>query len=325
MPELRHDPVLDEWVIISPQRQNRTFLPPAEYCPLCPTRPGQAETEIPREDYEIAVFENLFPSLTRDAALLTPSGSHPSRPGRGVCEVVCYTPVHDTTLADLPVRQIVRLIEVWKDRYAVLGARKEVKYVLIFENKGKEIGVTLTHPHGQIYAFPFIPPRPARELRSAKIYREKNGRCLFCDIVADEMKIRSRIVVENGEFVGFIPSWAHWPYEVHLYPKRHEESIAPLSPKTIGLFADALKRLLTGYDRLFGFSLPYIMILHQAPTDGKAHPCCHFHVEFYPPYRTGKKLKYPAGCESGGWVFINDTIPEDRAAFMRKRVRQAEG
>ncbi len=317
MPELRYDPVLEEWVIISPQRQDRTFLPPDEYCPLCPTKPGFLETEIPESDYEIAVFENRFPSLKPGARKMSRPSVYRNRPGTGACEVVCYTPAHSTTLAAQSPREIEHLIEVWRDRYAELGARKGIKYVLIFENKGKEIGVTLTHPHGQIYAFPFIPPRPMRELRAARKYYRKQGACLFCDILKTEQREKSRIVAKNRDFVCFIPYWAHWPYEVHLYSFRHIPSLNQMTAREVKSLAAIFKDFLPRYDRLFGFSFPYIMILHQAPTDGKDYPHYHLHFEFYPPYRHKSKLKYLAGCESGGGTFINDTIPEEKAQELR--------
>ena len=315
--EIRFDPVLEEWVIISPSRQTRTFLPSEKSCPLCPTKKGKPETEIPESDYEIVVFQNKFPSMTLNPEITKNSEFYINKPAKGICEVICYTPVHSKTLTDQPVEEICHLIEVWKDRYMELGSLKEIKYVLIFENKGKEIGVTITHPHGQIYAFPFIPPKPKRELDSSRKFYRKNGKCLFCQIIENEICERKRIVVENKKFIGFIPFWAHWPYEVHLYPKKHLKSLKELKKGDIKELAEILKELLLKYDRLFNFSFPYIMVIHQAPTDNKNYDYYHFHFEFYPPYRTKDKLKYLAGCETGAWTFINDTIPEEKAEELR--------
>ncbi len=317
MPELRYDPVLEEWVIISPQRQDRTFLPPDDFCPLCPTRPGGMETEIPEETYEIAVFENRFPSLTPGASRPPARKSGRAAAGRGVCEVVCYTPDHSATLGDLSEEQIAHLIEVWKDRFVEIGSLPFVRYILIFENRGTEIGVTLTHPHGQIYAFPFIPPKPRKELRAARRHHRRHGRCLFCDIVRQEENEGARIVSRNEEYLAFVPHWAHWPYEVHLCPSFHAPTIANLSPRSIRLLAQMLREVVRKYDRLFGFSLPYIMVLHQAPTRGRKDVPYHFHFEFYPPHRRRDRLKYLAGCESGAGTFINDTIPEEKAEELR--------
>jgi UDPglucose--hexose-1-phosphate uridylyltransferase len=322
--QLRWDPTLREWVAYATHRQDRTFLPPAEYCPLCPTRPGGFPTEIEREHYDIVVFENKFPSFARDAGVPDEPGSPltPTAPGRGVCEVVVYSDDHDATLASLGERRIRNLIEVWADRYGELGAREEVAYVFIFENKGEAIGVTLHHPHGQIYGFPFIPPRPARELQAAREYREQNdGSCLHCDVLAQEQEDGRRVVVKGEHFTAFIPFYAHFPFEVHLYARRCASSIVDLEEDERSDLASVLKRLLVGYDALFGFSLPYMMVMHQAPTDGRDYGgIAHFHIEFYPPNRTGEKLKYLAGSETGAGAFIMDVLPEKSAETLRGKV-----
>jgi UDPglucose--hexose-1-phosphate uridylyltransferase len=322
--ELRWDPTLREWVAYATRRQDRTFLPPAEYCPLCPTRPGGFPTEIERESYDIAVFENKFPSFARDAGVPDEPGTPltPTAPGRGVCEVVVYSDDHDATLASLGERRIRNLIEVWADRYGELGAREEVRYVFIFENKGEAIGVTLHHPHGQIYGFPFIPPRPAKELQAAREYGEQNdGSCLHCDVLAQEQEDGRRVVVKGEHFTAFIPFYAHFPFEVHLYAGRCAPSIADLDAGERRDLASVLERLLVGYDDLFGFSLPYMMVMHQAPTDGDDYDgIAHFHIEFYPPNRTGEKLKYQAGSETGAGAFIMDVLPEESAETLRGKI-----
>ncbi len=319
MSELRWNPLLGEWTITATHRQERTFLPPADYCPLCPTQPGAFETEIPAPNFDIVVFENRFPSL--QAAPPPPavesSSLYPVRPAHGICEVVVYTDRHTTTLAEESVERIRRLILVWCDRFAELGAREEVAYVYIFENKGEAIGVTLHHPHGQIYAYPFIPPRVARQLAQAEQHWARTGRDLLGDILAAEQADGRRIVCENEAFVVFIPFFARYPYETLLVPKRQVTAIVDFDARERQRLAELLKTLLVGYDRLFGFSLPYIMALHQRPTDGRDYPYVRFHIEFLPPHRTAAKLKYLAGSESGAGAFINDTIPEETAPRLR--------
>ncbi len=328
MNQLRWDPVLEEWVAYAAHRQDRTFLPPAEYCPLCPTRPGGFPTEVPRERYEIAVFENKFPSFTRDAPEPEEGGGPltPTRPGRGVCEVVCYTDDHEATLATLTEGRIRNLVEVWADRYAALGSLDFVDYVFVFENKGEAIGVTLHHPHGQIYGYPFIPPRPKKELDSARSYRKTNeGRCLHCDLLAGEHEDGRRVIFKGDHFTAFIPFYARYPYEVHLYARRCIPSITDLGNGERRDLARTLKRLLTGYDRLFGFSLPYVMVMHQSPTDGGDYAgTAHFHIEFYPPNRTARKLKYLAGSEAGAGAFVMDALPEQTAETLRAAVEEAQ-
>jgi UDPglucose--hexose-1-phosphate uridylyltransferase len=322
--QLRWDPTLKEWVAYATHRQDRTFLPPAEYCPLCPTKPGGFPTEVPRESYEIAVFENRFPSFVPDAPEPEEPGGDltPTAPGRGICEVVLYSDEHHATLAGMSERRIRNLVDVWADRYEALGSVNFVDYVFIFENKGEAIGVTLHHPHGQIYAYPFIPPRPAKELGAAREYRSGNqGRCLHCDLLSQEHEDGRRLISKGEHVTAFIPFYAHYPYEVHLYARRCATSIADLNGEERRDLARTLKRVLVGYDRLFGFSLPYMMVMHQAPTDREDYEgIAHFHVEFYPPNRTAEKLKYLAGSEQGAGAYIVDVLPEQTAQTLRQAV-----
>lgn len=323
MNELRWDPTLREWVAFAAHRQDRTFHPPAEYCPLCPSRPDGFPTEVPRESYDIVVFENKFPSFTPDAPEPDESGTPlaPTAAGRGVCEVVLYTDDHYATLASMPGWHIRNLIDVWAERYAELGSLPFVDYVFIFENKGEAIGVTLDHPHGQIYAYPFVPPRPLKEIESANAYRSGGGGCLHCDLLSQEHEDGRRIVTKGEHFSAFVPFWAHFPYEIHVYSRRCAPSIADLAPEERGDLARVLKRVLIGYDRLFGFSLPYMMVMHQAPADGGEYEgVAHFHIEFYPPNRTAGKLKYLAGSETGAGAYVMDAFPEATAAELREKV-----
>ncbi|HYH02252.1 MAG TPA: galactose-1-phosphate uridylyltransferase, partial [Bacillota bacterium] len=253
------------------------------------------------------------PQPSVDATAISPVAT-----AQGVCEVVVYTPEHRGTLADLPLERIRNLITVWQDRYQELGSREEVKYVLIFENKGEAVGVTMHHPHGQIYAFPFIPSKLEQELGASRRYHEQHGQCLFCATLAEEVRDGRRIVFETERFIAFIPFFARLPYEVYLAPKQHLTSLAEFTAADREDLALALKGLLLKYDALFGFSFPYIMVIHQAPTDGGSYPEYHLHFEFYPPLRTATKLKYPAGCESGAGNYINDALAEEKAAELRQ-------
>jgi UDPglucose--hexose-1-phosphate uridylyltransferase len=320
MSELRWHPILEEWVITATHRQDRTFLPPDDYCPLCPTAPGAFPTEVPESDYEIVCFENKFPSLQHPAPKPSVESTdlYRVRPAEGICEVLCYTPRHSGTLTDATLQEMRNLVEVWADRFQELGSKDFIEYVLIFENKGKEIGVTLTHPHGQIYAFPFIPPKIQRELQSARNHMSRTGRCLFCDIIDEELRDGRRLVVENDSFLAVIPFFARFPYEVYVFPRRHHQNILSFEERERDHFANILKVVLQKYDNLWGISLPYMMIMHQAPTDGRDYGYYHFHVEFHPPNRTKTKLKYLAGCETGAGSYINDTVAEEKAAELRE-------
>ena len=326
MSELRWNPLMGEWVATATHRQERTFLPPADFCPLCSTKPGGFPTEVPEPDYDIVVFENRFPSLKSDPPDPAIQGSelYPVRPGQGVCEVVLYSPNHSSTLAAEPVEQIYKLVQVWTDRFRALDALPFVDYVFIFENKGEAIGVTLHHPHGQIYAYPFIPPRVLKELEQSRAHKEKTGRCLICDIVNEERQDNKRIVAENNSFIAFVPFFARYPYEVHICSTRHLQALTEMESDEQRDLASMLKMILVAYDKLFNISFPYMMVLHQRPSDGGDYDHYHFHVEFYPPLRTATKLKYLAGSETGAGMFINDTLAEEKAGELRQRIHTVE-
>jgi len=232
---------------------------------------------------------------------------------QGRCEVVCYTADHNSSLGAQNVEHIRDLVEVWQDRVAELNSLPEVEYVYIFENRGVEIGVTLSHPHGQIYAYPFVPPRIQRELESFELHAGETGRCLYCDLLASEAG-GPRVVLSTGGWTAFVPAFARWPYEVHLAPERHAATLRDLSRSEVHGFAVALKDVLQRFDRLFQKPLAYVMAVHGAPPGNASF---HLHVEFYPPNRTAQKLKYLAGSESGAGAYIVDARAEDTAAELR--------
>lgn len=318
MSELRWNPQLQQWVVVATHRQDRTYKPPAEFCPLCPTKPGQFPTEIPAEDYEIVVFENKFPSLKTPPPEMDVVGTpiYPVAPASGVCEVICYSPHHDGTLGDESVEHIYNLVQVWTDRYQDIGSKEEIEYVFIFENRGEAVGVTLHHPHGQIYGFPFIPPTLEKELTSAQQHFAKTGRCMYCDILKQEKEDQVRIIAQTQSFTAFVPFFARFPYEVHIMSRRHVGSLADLSDRESFELAETLKEVISRYDKLFDKPLPYLMVLHQSPTKGD-HPEYHFHIEFYPFNRTATRLKFLAGVESGAGTFITDMSPEEQARRLR--------
>jgi UDPglucose--hexose-1-phosphate uridylyltransferase len=322
--ELRWNPMLGEWVITATQRQERTFLPPSTECPFCPSSAAHGG-EIAEPTYDLAVLQNRFPSLQPNpgAPALEGTELYPVEPSRGVCEVVLYSPIHTLTLANASVEQIYKLVLVWTSRSKELKKLDFVRYIFIFENKGEAIGVTLHHPHGQIYAYPFVPPRVETELERSYAYQEKTGQCLFCAMLDAERRFGSRMVLENGSFSAFIPFHARWPYEVHVVANRHCQALDQLTAVEQRDLAELLKSLLAGYDGLFGVSFPYMMVLHQAPVPAERFDFYHFHLEFYPPMRSAQRLKYLAGSETGAGVFINDTLPEMKAAELRLQIQPA--
>src|SRR5215471_8060661 len=248
---IRWDPLAGEWVVIAAARQDRTFLPPADQCPLDPSRPGHP-TEIPASSYDVVVFENRFPSLAEPL---------------GRCEVVCFTSDHNSSFAMLPPSRVRTVLEAWADRTEALSALPETRQVYCFENRGEEIGVTLHHPHGQIYAFPFLAPRLAQMLTQARDYaRDHPGGNLFEDLVSSELPAGARIVTRNEHWVVFVPEAARWPYEVRIFPVERVPDLPALSEPAREAFGPLYLDVLRRFDALFGRPCPYIAAWHQAPV-----------------------------------------------------------
>ena len=306
--ELRHDRLTDSPVIVAAARQDRTFLPPAAECPLCPSRDGVA-TEIPEPDYDVVAFENRFPSLPV---------SFEGGPGReaGRAEVICYTADHDASFAFLPSQRLATIGAAWAHRTRELSALAGVAQVFIFENRGEAIGVTLHHPHGQVYAFPFLPPRMARMAEVAERHRQVSGGCLGCDLLAEELAEGDRVVIAAEHGVAYVPRAARWPFEVHLVPRRHVPDLAALTDaerdELVLVEADILGRL----DRLFDRPAPYMAGWLQAPI-GPQHDVVHLRLEIASPQRAADRLKFLAGSESLAGAWINDVRPEEAARRMR--------
>jgi UDPglucose--hexose-1-phosphate uridylyltransferase len=312
----RWHPFRGEWVAYASHRQHRTFLPPAEFNPLAPSIEPEGHTELPGGNYDVAVFENRFPTMHTDA-IKAPVSVVETRPGVGVCEVVVYTQDAASSLAALPVDHVEVVLEALADRYRELGGSPEINYVLPFENRGVEVGVTLHHPHGQIYAYPFVPPIPAVELRHQAEYYRTHGDSLLRSHIEAEVSDGRRMLYGSHDAVAFVPAFARYAYEVWIAPRRAATSLADLSFQERRELARALKTVLMKYNGLWGKPFPYVMVFHQAPTDGNFHPEAHLHIECYPPYRMPGRLKYLAGSELGGGVFTSDTLPEVKAAELQ--------
>jgi UDPglucose--hexose-1-phosphate uridylyltransferase len=335
--QARWDRLLGEWVVIASHRQDRTFQPADDQCPLCPSTPG-SRTEIPAPEYEVVVFENRFPTLRtvqtesgggdggEAAGVNLVVGSGPpgdglgrplaSRPAAGRCEVVCFSQHHTASFADLSPGQAATVMAAWTDRSAELARQPGVEQVYCFENRGAEIGVTLSHPHGQIYAYPYITPRTDRMLASCASYRRETGGNLFDDILAAEEADSSRIVLRGSHWTAFVPYAAHWPYEVHLYPRRRVPSLVALAGVARAEFCELYLDLLGRFDRLFDRPAPYISAWHQAPVRRGGDDFA-LHLELFTVRRAPGKLKYPAGSESGMGAFANDITPEAAAGRLR--------
>jgi UDPglucose--hexose-1-phosphate uridylyltransferase len=315
-PHLRWHPLRGTWVAYASHRQDRTFLPPPEYNPLLPSDDPNNPTELPTGDYDVAVFDNLFPALA-PGAHDAPGLAVDTMPGTGKCEVVVFTQDPHTSLGQLPLAHVELLIDVWGERTELLGREPAIRYVLPFENRGVEVGVTLHHPHGQIYAYPFVPPIPQKMNELETEHLRKTGAPLLQGMIENELRDGVRVIYEGAHAVAFVPICAQYPYEVWIAPRVAVPNLMALSADQRADVARALKTTLLKYDGLWQRPLPYIMAWYQAPTDGRPHPESHVHAQFYPPYRTREKLKYLAGTEIAAGMFASDVLPEAKARELR--------
>ncbi|MGQ9515497.1 MAG: galactose-1-phosphate uridylyltransferase [Thermoproteota archaeon] len=311
MPHLRWNPILAEWIIVSPARHARPVLE-EKGCPFCP---GAEEV---KGDWDVISIPNKYPALLSDCPEPKSMTGYLSKPAKGVAEVVITSRHHDNRLDTMPERHIKKVLSLFSKRTLSLYEMKYIKYVYVFENFGSAIGVTLTHPHAQIYGMPFVPPIIRREVASAKKYIRAHRRCLFCTIISKEVSSQIRLVSQNKHFVTFIPFYARWAFEVHIYPRRHVAFLHDLNHQEIRSLAKLLKRVVAGFNSLYGFPFSYVMAFHQTPMSMEHG--YHLHIEFYPPHRQKDKLKHFAGIEQGAGTFLSDTLPEEKASELREKI-----
>tara|TARA_Y100001970_G_scaffold242889_2_gene307704 strand:- start:9200 stop:10249 length:1050 start_codon:yes stop_codon:yes gene_type:complete len=306
-PHLRWNPSRQEWVTYSASRKSRTSFPPKEYCPLCPGTELNFPTEIPFKNFEVAVFPNRWSSFYPNNSKL-PLCDLEVKPSEGTCEVVVYSANHLDTIAQMSLERIELLFRTWNDRYINLFKRDDIKYVMPFENRGEECGVTLHHPHGQIYAYPFIPPVIQKEIDT---FKKENFLLKFMQDLE-----KKYYVYQDDYVIAAVPPFARYAYEVWIIPKRQIPGPWQFTNQEYVCFAKALQKVVKGYDNFMGRRCPYIMGLHAAPNLKDEN--FHFHMEFYPPLRHGDKPKILAGSESMAGVFIMDVLPEETAIELRK-------
>jgi UDPglucose--hexose-1-phosphate uridylyltransferase len=333
---MRLDALTGDWVSIADHRQNRTFLPPTDECPLCPTGGGTMPSEIPAHEYDVVVFENRFPSFasgsnaggTTVAESSDPVGPSVNpllahAPALGRCEVVCFTSDHGASFSSLSPARARTVVDVWADRTRELSALEAVEHVFPFENRGEEIGVTLHHPHGQIYAYPFVPARTASLLRAATEHHQRTGRLLGADLLAAELDAGSRVVIKGAHWTAYVPYAASWPVEVHLVPNRDVPDLVALDSderdELAEVYLDLLRRLDRYYEGPDGapIALPYIAGWHQAPVR-QGRDVSRLHLQVMSVLRAPGRLKYLAGSESGVGAWINDVAPEAVASRLRE-------
>jgi UDPglucose--hexose-1-phosphate uridylyltransferase len=328
--EERWHPLREEWVMVAAHRQDRPWsggtvehaeATAPDYVPDCYLCPGNVRVSGKRNSEYTGtfVFDNDLPCVSLDAPrdLPEPVGIYRNRPALGIARVVCYSPRHSLTLAELEPREVEDLLRVWQEQYRELGSRDEIEHVLIFENKGEAVGVSNPHPHCQIYATNFVFKTIETEARASERHLAETGRILFQDVLKAEREDGRRIVCENETAIAFMPYFARYAYEVFVAPKETRPNIAALSEAELGDFARVLRQVLIKFDNIWRIPFPYVMPLHQSPTDGGTYDGFHFHIEFHPPLRRPNLLKYLAGPEIGGGNFLSDTSPEEKAAELR--------
>lgn len=314
MAELRWHPFIKDWVMIASSRQNRPQMP-KDWCPFCP-----GSGKVP-EQFDVYEYDNDFPALSQNPP--DPDEVETDffkvRRSYGKCEVILYSSDHTVTLPELPVTHIRKLVDLWVERYNEIRKDKQIKYVFIFENRGSVVGVTMPHPHGQIYGYPFIPKKIELELDASRDFYQRNAKCLFCETIKAETDFKKRIIFENDHFICLLPFYTEYPFGVYIYSKRHTGAICDLDDGERTALASMLQETTGMLDSLFDYKFPYMMCMHNSPVNGSdTSAYYHFHIEFFPPMRSASKQKFNASSETGAWAHCNPTCPEEKAEELRK-------
>lgn len=315
MAELRWHPLTKDWVMIASNRQNRPQMP-KDWCPFCP---GPDNDKVPKS-FDVLKYDNDFPALSQNPPkpddVETPI--YKTRESYGKCEVILYSPEHTVTLPELSVEHVRKLVDLWTERFNELKKDEKIKYVFIFENRGAAVGVTMPHPHGQIYGYSFIPKKLELELASSKEHFENTKHCLICDMLHDEKEDGRRIIFENEDFVCFLPFFCEYPYGVYIAAKSHKQYLTDFNDREKTNLARAVREAAGTLDNLFGYTFPYMMCMHQGPVNsGDTSEYYHFHIEFFPPMRSADKQKFNASSETGAWAHCNPTAPEATSIELR--------
>ncbi len=311
MNELRFNPLLSTWVMVATSRQNRPHME-QEKCPFCPSSGNVKNYDVLKYDNDFPVLMSAAPEIKR-----TRSNLYRNERAYGKCEVILYSPDHKTNLYELPLPHIRKIIDLWIKRCIKLSKNKKIKYVFVFENKGEEVGVTMLHPHGQIYAYPFVPLKLKTEFDSSAKFFKKTKKCIICAMNEEEKKADKRIIYENKSFVSYIPYFTDYPYGVFIVSKRHIPYLADLKSDEKNDLADILKVIEGTFDSVFNRSFPFMMCVHQCPVNSLEYKNTkkffHLHIEFYTPLRAKDKIKYYASSESGAWAAANVSLSEETA------------
>ncbi|MBU5436691.1 galactose-1-phosphate uridylyltransferase [Tissierella sp. MSJ-40] len=317
MAELRWNPLLKDWTMVASHRQNRPEMP-KDWCPFCPD-----SGKVPK-DYEVYKYDNDFPALSQQPSEPDKVGSsfYKTKPAYGKCEVILYSPKHNASLWELEIEHIRKLVDLWCERYIALSKDENIKYIFIFENRGREVGVSMPHPHGQIYGYSFMPLKIQQELNSSKEYFLENKECLICRMNKEELDFKERVIIENEDFLCYLPFFTDYPYGVFIVSKKHRCRMIEFNEREKNNFAKILKDVAGTLDTLFNREFPYMMAIHQGSVNSSEYENCHdyyhFHVEFYPPFRSDKRIKYNASSETGAWANCNPRSVEETAGELRE-------
>ncbi len=317
MAELRYNPFRNDWLMVASARQNRPQMP-KDWCPFCP-----GSGRVP-DNYDVLKYDNDFPALSMDPPEPDDVGTDffLTDKSYGKCEVILYSPEHNATLPQLSVSHVRKLVDLWCERFDELSKYEKSKYIMIFENRGEAVGVTMPHPHGQIYAYPFIPKKVEQKLDSAKRHFAKTGRCLFCDWREAEQNFKSRILFEDEHFSVIIPFFADFAYQTQIISKRHIGFITELNDEEKSSLARTVRSTVGMYDSLYDTPFPYMMCMYNAPVGYQDTGSFHFHIEFFPPMRSKDKQQFLASSETGAGAHCNPTAPEEKAIELREAYRK---
>ena len=331
MAELRWNPMIKDWVMVASNRQNRPQMP-KDWCPFCPDPHDHNPNKKVPDTYEVLEYDNDFPALSQNPPEPDDVATdlYKVRKSHGKCEVVLYSPNHTGTLKELSDEHLRKLVDLWVERFNVMKSDHEIKYVFIFENRGNEVGVTMPHPHGQIYGYPMIPKKIELELDSAKEHFEENHECLFCRMTEEERKANLRIVHENDSFIAYIPFFADYTYGIYILSKTHKPTIADFNDKEKDDLGRMVRDISGMYDTIFPERpvFPYMMCMHNAPVNNDIEKYkgfedyYHFHIEMYPVLRAANKQQFMASSETGVWAHCNPTAPEEKAEEMRQAMKK---
>lgn len=321
MAELRWNPLLNDWVMIASHRQERPQMP-KDWCPFCP-----GSGKVP-DNYDVLAYDNDFPALMLNPPEPDDVATEFYRvaPAYGKCEVILYSSDHYASLPRLPLSHIRKLVDLWCNRFIELSKYEKIKYIFIFENRGEVVGVTIPHPHGQIYGYSYIPLKIQRELESCKRYYEEKNECLICRINQEEISFKKRMVIENDHFLTYLPFFTEYPYGVFIVSKAHKSKITDFTDEEKNSLAEILRDTVGTLDSLFDYEFPYMLCMHQSPVNSEScDTFYHFHIEFYPPMRSRDKQKFNASSETGAWAPCNTTAPEEKAEELRSAYRRFKG